>query len=190
MPVHRVDPHPSDEVTDGLLAGLGLLLVGALALNFSHVSALVTVMLLGIALALGGTMVLREAHAKHRGWRHLVVPLLVLALGLALVVRPHGSLRVVTPLLMGVFLLDGLFLMTVALREREGAWPAELVTGAVNLALGMWLALRWRSAGMGLVGTLTGLYLLSRGAMFLTTSALRYARLPRTPPRGRRRRLR
>jgi uncharacterized membrane protein HdeD (DUF308 family) len=187
VPTQLADPHPSDEAAGGLLAGFGLILVGGLALSLSVISSLMTVMLLGIALAVGGGVALREAHAAHRGWLHLVIPLLVLALGLALILRPLSSLRVVTPLLMAVFLLDGLFLILVALRDREGAWVAELVTGAVNLTLGVLLALQWRSAGMGIAGTLTGLYLLSRGGMFLATSAVRYAHLRRTQARSRRR---
>nr|WP_228530737.1 MULTISPECIES: DUF308 domain-containing protein [Myxococcaceae] len=145
-----------------------------------------TVLVLGIALGVGAGVALRELHAEHRGGWHLAVPLLALAVALALVLRPLSSLRVVTPLLMAVFLLDGLFLMLVAFRRREGAWRAELVTGAVNVTLGVLLALQWRSVGMRLAGTLTGLYLVSRGVMFLATSALQYARLRRSPP-GRRR---
>jgi uncharacterized membrane protein HdeD (DUF308 family) len=187
VPIQLADPHPSDEAAGGLLAGFGLVLVGVLALSLSVISSLMTVMLLGIALVVGGGVELREAHAAHSGRLRLVPPLLVLAVGLALIVRPLSSLRVVTPLLMAVFLLDGLFLMFVALRDREGAWVAELVTGAVNFTLGVLLALQWRSAGMGFAGTLTGLFLVSRGVMFLATSAVQYAHLRRTQPRGRRR---
>ncbi len=188
MPVHRVAPHPSDELTGGVLAGFGLILVGALALTLSATSSVMTVMLLGIALVVGGAVELREAHAARPGWRHLVIPLLVLAVGVALILRPLSSLRVVSPLLMAVFLLDGLYVVGVALRRREGAWVAELVTGAVNFVLGVLLALQWRSVGIGFAGILTGLYLVSRGVMFLATSAVQYAHLRRAPPRGRRRR--
>ena len=173
-----------------MLAGFGLILVGALALTLSATSSIMTVMLLGISLVVGGAVELREAHAARGGWKHLVIPALVLAVGLALILRPLSSLRVVTPLLMAVFLLDGLYLMGVALRHREGAWRAEVVTGAVNFVLGVLLALQWRSVGIGFAGILTGLYLVSRGVMFLATSAVQYAHLRREPPRRRRRRLR
>jgi len=186
----HAQPHPTDEAAGGLLAGFGLVVAGVLALVLSVTSSIMTVMLLGIALVVGGGVALREAHADHipeRSWRGLLPPLLAVALGLWFIVRPLSSLRVVTPLLMALFLLDGLFLMFVALRAREAAWGVELVTGAANFTLGVLLALQWRSAGIGFAGTLTGLYLVSRGVMFVATSAVQYAQLRRTPPRQRRR---
>jgi uncharacterized membrane protein HdeD (DUF308 family) len=181
-----VQPHPSDAATGALLSGFGLVLVGSLALFFSALSSLMTAFLLGIALAVGGGVaLLRESlsHRRHARLLRLLGPLLALGVGLLLILRPFSSLRLLGPLLLGLFLVDGLLLMRDALRVREGAWQVALGVGAVNGVLGLLLALQWQHLELGRAGTLTGLYLLSRGVLLVAEGTRELARLRRSPPR-------
>jgi uncharacterized membrane protein HdeD (DUF308 family) len=186
--VDHVQPHPSDAATGALLSGLGLVLVGSLALFLSVLSSLMTAFLLGIALTVGGGVaLLREslAHRRHGQALRLLGPLLALGAGLLLILRPFSSLRLVSPLLLGLFVVDGALLMRDALRGREGNWTVELGVGAVNVVLGLLLALRWQHPEMGLAGVLTGLYLLSRGVLLVAEGARELAALRRSTPHTR-----
>lgn len=185
-----MQPHPSDAATGALLSGFGLVLVGSLALFLSVLSSLMTAFLLGIALAVGGGVaLLREsrAHRRHAQALRLLGPLLALGAGLLLILRPLSSLRLVSPLLLGLFVVDGALLLRDALRRREGSWRSTGVVGAVNVVLGLLLALRWQHLEMGLAGTLAGLYLLGRGVLLVAEGARELAALRRSPPRTARR---
>lgn len=173
METRLAEPHPSDESARALLSGVGVIVVGLLSLALSILSGVMTVLLLGLALLLGGVAAsiatIRRRRGRH-GLAQLLSALLLAGVGLALIVRPVSGLRALTPLLLGLFLADGLFLTVTAVLRRSGIWRTQAAVGVVTLVLGVILAFRWESAGIRMAGTLVGLYLISRGVMLIATS--------------------
>jgi uncharacterized membrane protein HdeD (DUF308 family) len=173
METRLAAPHPSDVHDRALFRGLGLVLLGVLAVSLSVASSIMTVFLLGLSLVLGGAVVSFEANVRRRarnGLAQFLSAAVLVCVGLVFILRPVSSLKVMTPLLLALFVADGVILIVTGLRHRDDIWLTRAATGGVILALGIALASRWRTAGLGLAGTLIGIHLISRGVMLVSAS--------------------
>lgn len=176
------EPHPTDAAARALVTGVVLLLVGLTAIAFSTVAALMTVLMLGIALLAGG---LTLAVTSSRRWTtgpalaQFLSALLLVGVGIFLIVRPFSSVRLVTSLLLALVIIDGLYLVVTSLQLRPAAWGVRLGAGALMIVLALVLGLAARKKGLWLPGTLVGLLLSSHGVELIAGSFRERARLRR-----------
>lgn len=164
-----------------LTAGCLLILLGALAVAYSVIFTVVSVMFLGWMLIIGG--VLEAVHAfQHRESRHLFLyvldALLAFVAGVLLLKSPEVGALVVTLLLASYFIIAGLFRIGVALALRYPSWPWTLLNGLVTLALGIIVWGGWPASGFWVLGLFVGINLMMSGwARVMLALALRSGRL-------------
>lgn len=173
METRLAEPPPSDLWLGAMVTGLIIGSIGILALFFSLVTAVMTILLLGVALVVGGavqTVQGVQARKSRSGVVQLLAGVLALVVGGIMLFNPMTGLTAVTLLLIGLFFADGLFLALSALINREEGWGWQLAFGAVSVVLGGILAAQWPASSLWLLGTLIGVNLVSRGALLVALS--------------------
>jgi uncharacterized membrane protein HdeD (DUF308 family) len=105
----------------------------------------------------------------------LVVGIVTALAGVAVLGHPLFGLALLTLLLAGYFMVDGLCKAVVSLRFRPArGWLWLLISGGVSLVLGVLLWSQWPMSGLWAVGVLVGLNLISTGlALLKSVSMLR-----------------
>lgn len=179
METRLAEPHPADESHAKLIVGILLIATGVAAISASVLSALISVLVLGILLVVGGAMAAvysAERRRVGRGLAQFLSGVFAVIVGVFFLLRPRTSLRTVGPLLLVLFLADGLFMIVSTLRRRDRLWIPEVVVGTITLSLGLVLAYEWASTPgwpveTSLLGTLTGIHLVNRGVLFIAASA-------------------
>lgn len=166
-------PHPMDGPNRALRGGVGLVVIGLAAIAFDLLLSVVTVLAVGLAMVVGGAVGLLEVGTRpqeRRRTEDVLSAAIPMALGAVLLISPVASLRVVYPVLLAFFVLDGVMLIRNAVTIRDGVWAAELATGVMTILLALPLALRAREPSLVLMATVIGLYLVGRGVMFIAAS--------------------
>jgi uncharacterized membrane protein HdeD (DUF308 family) len=153
-----------------LVLGLVSVLVGLLAISSAFVATMASVVVFGVLLLVEG--VSEVVHAVMvRNWRgfalHLLAATLYLLVGLFLLEDPVRAAAVVTLLISASFFVGGLLRIVFSLAVRFPAWGWVLLTGAVDLILGIFLWTHWPEASLWLIGLLVGIDLLFHGWSWL-----------------------
>ncbi len=150
-----------------LVLGIALIVLGMLALGVCTVlTTLLTVLFLGWLLLVEGVL-----HAVIAFWArewsgfflHFLAGLLSVIVGLLMLTRPERAALALTLLLAIFFLVSGVFWIISALMLRYPSWGWTLLSGAVNLLLGLviWSALR--EDALQIIGILVGVNMLFNG---------------------------
>lgn len=151
-----------------LFLGLGVLLIvlGAIALGATWLTTLLSVLMLGWLLLIGGVMEIISALWSRRSgsvFLNLLDGLLDLVVGLLLVRHPATGALALT-LLIAVFLLvGGTFRAVVAAVIQPPNWFWAVLAGAVAALLGCLIWAEWPEAAQWVIGTFVGIELLMRG---------------------------
>jgi uncharacterized membrane protein HdeD (DUF308 family) len=157
------------------LLGLVSIIVGLLAISSAFVATLASVMFFGALLLIEGVMSLIHA-VMVRNWRgfalHLFAAALYLLVGLFLLEDPIRAAAVLTLLLTAAFFVGGLLRIVFSIAERFPAWPWFMITGLVDLLLGVMLWRNWPESSLWVIGVFVGIDLLLHGwsAIFLALS--------------------
>jgi uncharacterized membrane protein HdeD (DUF308 family) len=146
--------------------GVVLILVGCAALAAAALTTLLTVLLLGWFLVIGG--VVQAVHAFwSRPWggvlAHLVGGVLSLVVGLLVVTRPTVAEQALTLLIAVVLVVGGLFRLNLALLWRFPAWGWVVYDGVLGLVLGCVIWVSWPECALWVIGLLVGIDLLFKG---------------------------
>ncbi|MBF5045296.1 HdeD family acid-resistance protein [Aggregicoccus sp. 17bor-14] len=150
--------------------GLLLLVVGFWALRSSMATTLLSVLLLGWSLVIGGVAEVVHAFGARRSsgfTLHLLSGVLGAVVGLLVLRTPVGSALTLSLLAVGWFASSGLFRVVASLLNRQNGWLWETLNGAVSLVLA---ALVWRQlpgSALWLIGTFVGVELVFRGAAWI-----------------------
>jgi uncharacterized membrane protein HdeD (DUF308 family) len=149
-----------------LALGIGLIVLGVIALGAVWLSTLVTVLLFGWLLIAAGAFEMYAAFWSQQ-WSgvflHLLEGILHLVVGILLVARPAASAVALTLLIAALFLTDGLFRIVAALVVRHAAWGWAVFDGAVGVLLGVLIWSRWPVSALWVIGMFVGIALLIRG---------------------------
>jgi uncharacterized membrane protein HdeD (DUF308 family) len=149
-----------------LILGLVSILVGLLAISHSFIATLASVTVLGVLLLVEGIMEVVHA-VMVRNWRgfalHLLAAALYLLVGLFMLEDPVRAAAVLTLLLTASFFVGGLLRIIFSLMVRFPAWPWVLLTGVVDLILGVILWSNWPESSLWVIGLLIGIDLLFHG---------------------------
>ena len=149
-----------------LLAGILLIVMGGVAMTFSALASFVTISLLGIALAVGGIILGSQSFQRYRVLPRIaqfLSALMMFVVGMVFIFRPLTGLRSVTPFLLGLFFIDGVFLMVSALSRRHELWGLRFAVGLATVVLGVILSASARRENVFLAGLLIGVVLIIRG---------------------------
>ena len=149
-----------------VMLGIVLIILGSIALGSVVVATLATAMVIGALLVVGGIAEVVGAFWS-RGWSgfflHLLSGVLSVVVGLLFVRAPLNAVLALTLLLACMLMVGGTVKIIAALSYRFGAWVWPLVSGVIDLILGVMIWQEWPAASLWVVGMFVGISLLFRG---------------------------
>jgi uncharacterized membrane protein HdeD (DUF308 family) len=157
-----------------LLLGIALVALGAVAIGMAGFSTFISVMLIGALLLAGGVVMTMQAY-RAKEWGGVVLSLLggilYIVVGLLIITRPGIGAASLTLLLAAFFFVGGLFRALTAALERFPRWGWALLSGIVNVMLGVWMWARWPVTSLFMIGIFVGVELVFHGIAWLTLSS-------------------
>ncbi len=155
-----------------LALGIVQIVVGTLAVGFAFSATLASVVTLGVLLLIAGAAQMAAALLA-REWDgfflFLLLAFLYAVAGLLTLEHPLLAAEGLTLMLAALFLVVGLFRITVALVGQVPLWGWPFLNGVVTVLLGLAIWLHWPASGLWVVGTLVGIEVIVNG---VTWSAL------------------
>jgi uncharacterized membrane protein HdeD (DUF308 family) len=149
-----------------LALGIGLIILGAIALVVPFVTTLTSVVVFGWTVFFGGAFEIAAAFGT-KGWSgillHLLSGILGLVVGAILFLHPGAGALALTLLLASLFLVGGLFRVAAAVTLRFPRWGWAVASGLVTTALGFIVWSGWPLSALWLIGTFVAIELLCRG---------------------------
>lgn len=149
-----------------VLVGISLIVLGCLALGAIGIATLASVLVFGILLTAGGIAETIGAFWS-RGWsgffNQLLSGLLSLVVGLLFLRAPGEAMLVLTMLLAVLLMVGGLFKIIAAFSYRFAAWVWTMVSGIIDLVLGLMVLFGLPTSALWVIGLFVGISLLFRG---------------------------
>ena len=153
-----------------VVLGVSLIVLGTILLGSPVIATLATVTTLGVLILLGGGAEIVGAFWC-REWSGFFLALLSgilgVVLGLMLLGNPIQGGITLTILLASFLFVGGIFKITAAIAHRFEGWGWLLLSGAIDLVLGIMI---WRELPMSeltIIGVLVGISLIFRGISWL-----------------------
>jgi uncharacterized membrane protein HdeD (DUF308 family) len=149
-----------------LILGIGLVLIGTVAIISSFIATLATVTFLGILLFFGAIMQVVNA-VTCRNWRGFVVYLLggILygVVGLIMMNHPLAAAAGLTLMLAASFMIGGIIRIVTAAVEHFHGWPWVMLNGFITLFLGIYIWRHFPADAFWLIGLFVGVDLIFCG---------------------------
>lgn len=165
-----------------VLLGVALIILGVIALGSLVVATLATAVALGLLLLISGVAETAGAFWT-RGWSgfflHLLSGVLSIVVGVLFIRAPIDAVLVMTLLLALFLLVGGIFRIVSALMYRFSAWGWPLLSGIIDLILGVMIWLGWPATAFWVIGLFVGISLIFRGVNWIGLGAALHA-LPRS----------
>lgn len=153
-----------------VVLGMALIVLGIILLGFPVIATLATVTVLGALILVGGGMEVAWAFWC-REWSGFFLALLSgilgVVVGLMLLGNPIEGGITLTVLLASFLFVGGIFKVASSLAHRFGGWGWLLLSGAIDIALGVMI---WRElpvSGLTIIGLLVGISTIFRGVSWL-----------------------
>lgn len=149
-----------------LALGIGLIIVGTVALAYSFSATLATMFYLGYFLIIGGVIeVVGSFWARHWGgfFLGLLMGVLLFIAGIITVNHPGDVSILLTLILSLLFMTGGLIRIITAFMVRFSNWGWVVLSGLVTFALGFMIWRQWPISGLWVPGTLIGIDLIFSG---------------------------
>lgn len=170
----------------GLLVGVGicLVLLGMVALGCSVTTTVVSMVLFGWLLIVGGVIELLGAFTC-KDWSGFFIDLLTgvlnLVVGFMIVSNPLETGIALTLLIAVLLIFGGVFRILTAVIVRFPHWGWLLLHGVVNLLLGLSIWKQWPVSGLWVIGLFIAIDLLMNG-WSLVMLGLSARRIPAESP--------
>lgn len=151
--------------------GLGLILLGILAVGASVFVTLASMVFFGVLLLIGGIIQAINAFRTRKGGGFLVNTLsaiLYIIVGILLIMHPAIGAITLTLLIAAIFTISGLFKIVAALAHRYAHWGWLLFNGIITLALGILIWAQWPVSGLWVIGLFIGIDLIIAGWIWVT----------------------
>jgi len=149
-----------------VLLGVALIIVGVIALGSLVLASLATAVALGVLLLAAGAAEAVGAFWSRR-WSgfflHLLSGALSIVVGGLCLWAPVDALLALTLLLACLLMVGGIFKIVAATTYRFKAWGWPLVSGIIDLMLGVLIWLEWPTAAWWVLGLFVGISLVFRG---------------------------
>jgi uncharacterized membrane protein HdeD (DUF308 family) len=164
-----------------LAMGIGMIVLGVVALGAPIVLTLVTTLFFGWLLLLGGAVQIIHGFWARR-WSgffvHLVTGILAAVVGLLIISSPAAGALSITLLLAAFFIAEGIARIMAALMYRFSRWGWLLAVGMIDLILGILIWTQWPVSGLWVIGLFVGIDLIFYGSTWVML-ALAARNLPR-----------
>ncbi len=153
-----------------VVLGIVLIVLGTILLSFPVITTLATVTILGAFILVGGGIEVVGAFWC-REWSGFFLALLSgilgVVVGLMLLGNPITAGMALTVLLASFLFVGGIFKSVAALAHRFGGWGWLLVSGVIDVILGVLIWLELPIAGLTIIGLLVGIGMIFRGVWWL-----------------------
>ncbi|MBV8558639.1 MAG: DUF308 domain-containing protein [Planctomycetaceae bacterium] len=156
-----------------------------IALGSVMIASLPTAVAIGMLIFLGGVAETLGAFWC-RGWSgfffHLLSGVLSIVIGVIFLRAPVGALLALTLLVASFLMVGGIFKIVAAVSYRFAAWGWPLVSGIVDLILGVLIWQEWPASALWVIGLFVGINLVFRGFNWIGLGlSLRALPRPATP---------
>lgn len=162
-----------------LILGIGLIILGVLAIGAATMTTLLSVLLLGSLLLAGGILQIIYSFWARR-WSGffltLLAGILYVVVGGLLVTKPVQGALGITLLLAAFYVVSGIFRMIGAAMMRFDNWGWVFFSGIISFVLGLLIWADWPISGLWILGLFIGIDLLFIGWawVILSISAKNY----------------
>ena len=150
--------------------GAALMILGGIALSSVAIATLATAIVIGWLMLVGGMVDIIGAFWA-RGWSgfflHLLSGVLSVVVGVLFLRAPLGAMLALTLLLSCLLMVRGIFNIVAALAYRFASWGWPLVSGIIDLILGVLIWLEWPASALWVIGLFLGISLIFRGSNWI-----------------------
>jgi uncharacterized membrane protein HdeD (DUF308 family) len=149
-----------------VLLGVFLVIMGMVALGAPWVASLATVAFVSAYLLISGVIEIVGAFWSLRSsgfFLHLLSGVLSLVIGVLFLRAPLDALLTLTLLVSCLFLVGGIFKIVAAVSHRFHAWVWVLLSGVIDLSLGVMIWMDWPESALWVLGLFVGISLVFRG---------------------------
>lgn len=149
-----------------LLLGIGLIVLGTLALGSAFFASVVAVVYLGLLLLAGGIVQTISAFwaGKWSGFLlSIFIGLLYMVAGVFIIGHPVESTLDLTLMLAFLFIVSGVFRIVTALMIRFPLWGWPLLNGVISVLLGVMIYKQWPASGLWVIGLFIGIEMIFNG---------------------------
>ncbi len=158
-----------------LALGIGLIIVGCLAVGSAFIATIATMVYLGFILLMGGAFELIGAFWV-RQWGGFFLGLfmggLLLLSGIITLNHPGEAGVVFTLMLSLLFMTCGLVRIIASIMMRFTNWGWVLLSGVVTFALGFIIWRQWPVSGLWVIGTFVGIDLIFSGWNYIALASM------------------
>jgi uncharacterized membrane protein HdeD (DUF308 family) len=164
-----------------VILGVLLVVLGMVALSSVVIASLAVAMAIGILLLIAG---IGETIGAFwcRGWSgffmHMLSGVLSIVIGALFIHHPATADLALTVLIASFLMVGGIFKIISALSYRFATWGWPLVSGIIDLILGVMIWQEWPTSAFWVIGLFLGINLIFRGFNWIS---LGFA-LRSTPP--------
>jgi uncharacterized membrane protein HdeD (DUF308 family) len=162
--------------------GVSLVVLGMLALGSVVIASFATAVAIGVLLILSGIAEMVGAFWC-RGWSgfflHLLSGLLAAVVGLLFIRAPVGALLALTLLVTSLLMVGGTFKIVAALSYRFYGWVWALVSGVIDVVLGLLIWHDLPASALWVIGLFVGINIVFRGINWIALG-LALRSLPRS----------
>lgn len=149
-----------------LALGIGMVVLGTIALGCSVLTTEVAVVLFGFLMLAGGIAEIISAFWAGK-WSgtviHLLIGILYAVVGVMIIDSPVESAFQLTLLIAFFLVFSGILRIVFALSEQFTGWGWVLLNGAVTLMLGMLIYKGWPYNGLWVIGLFVGIEMIFNG---------------------------
>lgn len=155
-----------------MLWGVAMAALGIFAISATALTTLITVIMLGVLLLVGGAVVIIDAFTFWRGKSkgfilHVLMGILYLLAGAILIKNPlEGSISIT--LFLGIFyIILGISRIAYSLSMRMLGWGWTLFNGMISLLLGILIIANWPASSLFIIGLFVGIDLVFCGWAYI-----------------------
>jgi uncharacterized membrane protein HdeD (DUF308 family) len=164
-------PHEIIQYWGWFLAfGIGLVLLGVVAVVRSVTATIVSMLFFGWLLVVAcGIEIAQAIVVGHWAgfFHHLLAAILFGVVGVLIVTRPLLSAEVATVVIALLFLIGGLFQLIGSLWVALPGWGWEAADGLISFVLGILVLAQWPASGLWVIGLFIGIDLIFYGAAWI-----------------------
>jgi uncharacterized membrane protein HdeD (DUF308 family) len=149
-----------------VVLGIALVVLGSVAISSAAFASLATALVLGMLILVSG---IGETVGAFwcRGWSgfffHLLSGVLSIVIGAFFLKAPIDALLTLTLLVACFLLVGGIFKIVAAASYRFATWGWPLVSGLIDVILGVMIWMEWPGSAFWVIGLFVGISLLFRG---------------------------
>lgn len=151
----------------GTVWGFAVVIMGVLAIMAPFLSGIGTTMLLAILVTAAGlvtTVYAFKAGSFGKGLFQFLFGGITVVCGIFMFITPGLSMLSLTAVLMGYFLIDGIFGIITGFKAKPAqGWGWIVVSGIASIALAYFLYSDWPISGQYAIGILVGIRLIFTG---------------------------